>query len=127
MDLKQAASDVALELGLEGDWLNSGPTNMIESGLPEGFKMRVETLTYRGLVLHVASRLDHIHLKLWAAVDQWPSRGKHVDDLRRLAPTRGELLDAARWVRTQDVGPEFPRMVAEVLLAFGIQDEQEHI
>ena len=125
LDLAQAARYVAEELGLARDWLNSGPTAMIKSGLPEGFKMRVETLRYRSLVVHVASRVDHIYLKLWAAADDWwgMGKGKHFDDLRRLAPTRGELLEAARWVRSQDAGADFPIMVAEVLLAFGVEDE----
>jgi len=122
IDLERAARDVAAELGLDPDWLNSGPTAQIHSGLPTGFRDRVETRIYRTLVVHVASRLDHIHLKLDAVVNRWPSQGKHVDDLRRLAPTRRELLEAARWVRDQDAGPEFPRMVAAVLRAFGVDD-----
>jgi hypothetical protein len=73
-------------------------------------------------VVHVASRLDHIYLKLYAAVDNL-GIGKHADDLRRLAPTRQELLEAAGWVRGQDIGPEFPRMVADTLRIFGVEDE----
>src|SRR5579859_7118343 len=69
-DLEQAASEVATELGLTPKWLNSGPTAQLQSGLPEGFEKRFETRTYRTLVVHVASRLDHIYLKLYAAVDQ---------------------------------------------------------
>src|SRR2546423_15112912 len=45
--LAQAASDVAEELGLAPDWLTSGPTSQLERGLPEGFRERVATLTYR--------------------------------------------------------------------------------
>lgn len=122
--LEQAVGDVADVLGLARNWLNGGPTAQIRSGLPEGFKDRVDTRTYRTLVVHVASRVDHIFLKLFAAVDQWPVQGKHVDDLRRLAPTRQELLEAARWVRGQDTGPEFPRMVAAVLKALGAENAE---
>lgn len=125
-DLERAVGDVAEALGLAPDWLNAGPTAQIRSGLPEGFRNRVDTRRYRTLVVHVASRLDHIYLKLYAAVDHWPSRSKHVDDLRRLNPTRQELLAAARWVRGQDAGPEFPKMIAATLGAFGIEDAEAH-
>jgi hypothetical protein len=124
-DLVQAARDVAASLTLTPDWLNNGPTTQIQSGLPDGFARRVETRIYRTLVVHIASRLDHIYLKLYAAVDQWPSKGKHVDDLRRLAPTREEWLGAARWVRDQDAGPDFPALVAATLKYFGVEDAQD--
>jgi hypothetical protein len=91
--------------------------------LPAGFRERVETRIYRTLVVHIASRLDHIYLKLYAAVDHH-GEGKHTDDLRRLAPTRQELLDAAAWVRGQDIGPTFPQMVADTLRIFGVEDDQ---
>jgi len=123
-DLQQAALDVAELFGLAPDWLNSGPTAQIRSGLPEGFEKRVETRIYRSLVVHIASRLDHIYLKLHAAVDDWwgTGKGKHYDDLRRLAPTPQELLDAAQWVLGQDTGAEFPGEVAAVLRAFGVEN-----
>ena len=123
-ELEEAARDVAVNLSLAPDWLNGGPTSQLQDGgLPDGFAERVETRTYHTLVVHIASRLDHIYLKLYAAVDH-NGRGKHADDLRRLAPTRQELLDAADWVRGQDTGPEFPRMVADTLKAFGIEDDE---
>jgi hypothetical protein len=71
-------------------------------------------------VVHVASRFDQIHLKLFAAVDHWPYESKHLDDLRRLAPTRAELLEAARWVLGQDISPEFPERVAATVRALGV-------
>jgi hypothetical protein len=124
IELEEAAGDVARELGLASDWLNGGPTSQLEhGGLPAGFHARVETRIYRALVVHVASRIDHIYLKLYAAVDA-NGRGKHADDLRRLAPTRQELLQAAEWVRAQDIGPEFPRMVADTLRIFGVEHDE---
>ncbi len=125
VELVEAVRDVAGQLGLAEDWLNGGPTAQLQTGLPEGFRERVETRIYRTLVVHVASRLDHIYLKLYAAVDH-SGQGKHADDLRRLAPTPSELLDAARWVRGQDIGPTFPRLVAETLRLFGVEDDETY-
>ena len=121
--LEEAALDVGRELGLAADWLNGGPTAQIKTGLPEGFHTRVETRTYRTLVVDVASRLDHIYLKLFAAVDHH-GKGKHADDLRRLAPSRRELLAAAAWVRDQDISPVWPDMVADTLRIFGVEDDE---
>lgn len=73
--------------------------------------------------MHVAGRLDLIYLKLFAAVDQ-SGKGKHVDDLRRLEPTRQELLDAADWVRGQDISPAYPAMVADTLRIVGVEDDR---
>jgi hypothetical protein len=124
IELEEAAGDVAKAMGLAPDWLNGGPTAQLQhGGLPAGFRERVETRTYHTLSVHVASRLDHIYLKLYAAVDH-NGRGKHADDLRRLAPTRQELLEAAAWVRGQDTGPEFPRMVADTLRIFGVENDE---
>jgi len=122
--LEEAARDVAQALGLAADWLNGGPTAQLQDGgLPAGFRDRVETLTYRTLVVHIASRLDHIYLKLYAAVDHH-GRGKHADDLRRLSPTRQELLDAAAWVRSQDISPAWPDMVADTLRIFDVENDE---
>ena len=121
--LALAARDVANDLGLAPDWLNNGPTLQLQTGLPAGFQERVETRTYRTLAVHIASRLDHIYLKFYATVDHL-GKGKHADDLRRLAPTRQELLEAAAWVRGQDVSLPFSQMVADTLSAFGVEDAE---
>src|SRR5438105_1340925 len=89
--LAEAAADVANALGLPTNWLNPGPTSMVDTGFPEGFAGRVEVRRYGGLTLNIASRYDQIFLKLYAAADQSPA-SKHADDLRRLHPTRIELL-----------------------------------
>ena len=57
------------------------------------------------LTVHFASRIDQIHFKLYAMVDQ--GAGKHEADLRALAPTTAELLEAARWTRTHDPSEGF--------------------
>jgi len=94
--------------------------------LPEGFAERAERRTYGSLVLHIASRLDQVHLKLYASVDQGP-RSKHVADLRLLSPSRDELLAAARWTRQHDPSEPFREELIETLRFFGVQDGADHI
>ena len=118
--LGQAARDTALALDLPEDWLNPGPTELLRFGLPSGFLERAHVLRFGALILHVASRLDQIHFKLFAAVDQGPRR-KHMADLRTLAPQRHELIQAARWCSTQDPSQGFDAAMTETLFHFGIE------
>jgi hypothetical protein len=113
--------DVAATLGLTDDWLNSGPSDLLRFGLPDGFENRVEVRVYGGLTLHIASRLDQIHFKLYAAVDQGPE-SKHFIDLKQLRPLQQELIAAARWARTHDPSPAFKESTEAALAALGIQD-----
>jgi hypothetical protein len=126
LELAEAAEDVGRLYGLAADWLNPGPTSVLDFGLPEGFEQRVETRRFGGLTLHLASRLDQICLKLHAAVDQGP-RSKHAVDLRRLLPTSDELLFAARWTLTQDASPAFRRVLIEALALFGVERADERL
>ena len=120
-ELAEAATDVAHALGLLPNWLNPGPTSIVETGFPEGFSSRVEVRRYGGLTLHLASRYDQIFLRLYAAADQWPG-SKHVDDLRRLLPTRNELAAAARWTIGQDPADGFRLLLRNALLEIPVED-----
>jgi hypothetical protein len=71
------------------------------------------------LTIHLPDRYDLIHLKLFAAVDQ--GMGRHVTDLEALTPTDSEMLDAARWVLTQDGGEVFPAIVRDALKQMGYE------
>ena len=82
------------------------------SGCPAGFVDRLERRRYGDvLAVHFASRLDQIHFKLYALVDQ--GSGKHEQDLRALRPTASELLQAAQWARTHDPSGGFPARTHE--------------
>lgn len=119
--LQVARDRVARDFSLPEDWLNTGPADLLDLGLPEGFIDRLETRPCGDyLTVHFASRLDQIHFKLYAAVDQGP--GKHSEDLEALAPTHEELLQAARWSRTHDPSPGFEQELRRALVHFGADD-----
>ena len=65
--LEEAARRVSDDFGLKPAWLNHGPTSLLDFGLPGGFEERMTTVEYGpGLRVSFASRLDQIHLKLYA-------------------------------------------------------------
>jgi hypothetical protein len=119
--LSAARERVALDFSLPPDWLNAGPAGLLDLGLPNGFEERLVLRDYGpGLAVYFASRLDQIHFKLYALVDQGP--GKHEEDLRALSPTADELAQAARWSRTQDPSEGFEQILRQVLSHLGVDD-----
>jgi len=120
-ELERAAAIVARDFRLPEDWLNAGPTGLLEWGLPAGLLDRVETKVLGpNLTVHFAGRFDQIHFKLYAMVDQ--GAGKHERDLRSMRPTQSELLDAARWARTHDPSPGFEQELRAALRYLGVED-----
>jgi hypothetical protein len=117
-----AARDrIARDFGLDADWLNAAPSSLLDFGLPDGFVGRLESRRYGpALTVHLASRFDQIHFKLYALVDQGP--GKHEADLRALAPSREELLQAARWSTTHDPSDGFRQELLAALKHLGVED-----
>lgn len=119
--LAEARDRVARDFRLPEDWLNDGPASLLSFGLPDGFLTRAERESHGpGLTVWYASRLDQIHFKLYAAVDQGP--GKHEADLRSLQPSRDELLSAARWSRSHDPSPGYRAVLERALTALGVED-----
>ena len=119
--LQEAANRVADDFGLTRTWLNTDRRACSTSGSPDGFEGRMTAADYGpGLRVSFASRLDQIHLKLYAFADRQEPRDE--SDLRRLAPTAHELTAAARWARTQNAPGPFDDEVAEALRAFGVRD-----
>lgn len=104
--LIQAIQDVGVALNLRKDWINTGPSDLFTLGLPNGFKNRMQTRHYGGLIIHLAERFDQICFKLYASVDQGPS-SKHFADLKFLKPSEIELEGAKRWCITHDVSEVF--------------------
>lgn len=119
--LLSARAAVARDFGLDESWLNAGPTDLMKWGLPHGFMTRVVTRQYGpALVVYFAGRIDQIHFKLFAMVDQ--GGGRHETDLRALDPTAAELITAARWSITQDPSPGYKTVLVEALRYLGVDD-----
>jgi hypothetical protein len=119
--LLAARAAVAADFGLAENWLNAGPTDLLKWGLPVAFMSRVVSRSYgTTLIVHFASRLDQIHFKLFAMVDQ--GGGRHEADLRALNPTPGELVAAARWSITQDPSPGYRWGLVQALRALEVDD-----
>jgi hypothetical protein len=119
--LRTARAAVAADFGLDENWLNSGPTDLLRWGLPEGFMGRVVRRNYgTALIVDFASRFDQIHFKLFAMVDQ--GGGRHEADLRALSPNPSELTAAARWSLTQDPSPGYRSVLVEALRILGVED-----
>jgi len=121
--LARAIGDTALLLGLRSDWLNAGPASLAELGLPIGAVKRAVIRDWGSLRLRLASRIDQISFKLYAAVDQGP-HSRHFADLRRLAPTPSELIGAARWARTHDPSDAFRNELIAALADLGAVDAE---
>jgi hypothetical protein len=123
-ELLVAAKEVADTLNLPSDWLNNGPSSgdggLFQLGLPDGFKERL-VKHYQGekLTVYCASRLDQIHFKLYAAIDQFGSY--HAADLKQLSPSDEELLMAIRWAITHDPSDGFRTAIKLFLREFGYE------
>jgi hypothetical protein len=116
-----ARDRVARDFGLPTSWLNSGPADLLDFGLPDGFVERLERRDYGpALRVHFASRFDQIHLKLYAMADGLS--GKHEADLRDLQPTEEELRTAARWTLTHDPSDGFRSLLLGALASLGVDD-----
>jgi len=103
--LVNGASEVQGDLGLPDNWLNNGPSSgdggLFRLGFPLGFAGRLSWQSFgENLSVGFISRIDQIHFKLYAAVDQFG--GYHADDLHSLNPTDEEILTAVAWTRTHD-------------------------
>jgi hypothetical protein len=118
--LSEAAARVAADFDLPADWLNLGPESQLDTGLPLGLPERLERKTYgKLLTIYFIGRIDQIHFKLYASLDRG---GYHVQDLFKLAPTNVELLEASRWVLTQDVSIGFKTILVSFLRQHGHEE-----
>jgi hypothetical protein len=118
--LLDAAAEVGKQLDLPDEWFNDrvAEETLFRCGLPEGLQQRLSSREYGTcLLISFISRQDQIFLKLHAAVDR--DGGRHLQDLLDLAPTADELLDAAKWTRTQDPSEGFLFNLRSLLTQLG--------
>ena len=97
--LKLAATQVADELHLGGNWLNSAASLHFPDlhMLPSSFWQELETREYgHYLKISFVTRSGQIQLKTYAALNR--AKPRDLDDLRTLAPTSVETEAAVRWV-----------------------------
>ncbi|MCK5399480.1 hypothetical protein KAJ26_05610 [bacterium] len=125
-ELKKISGEIAEDLGLVADWLNPGPTDLLEFGLPEDFVQRCEKKEYgKNLTVYFIDRYDQIHFKLYAAADQGP--GRHLQDLLDLNPEKEEISSASKWTIRQDPSEGFKKVLKEMLCELGYEDVAERI
>ena len=118
--LTELVAEVGHELGIKEEWLNFGPAPLLDFGLPRGLETRLKRKSYgRCLALHVISRLDQIHLKLYAAMDPNTRIETHLGDLIDLEPTEAEARAAVDWLLSRKTSAPFRRKLKQVLDRIG--------
>jgi hypothetical protein len=126
-DLDLAVRAVAEAYGVAPTWLNTGPQSLMDLGLPDGFTTRLDRRDFPpGLVVWLAGCFDLVCLKVYAAADEPPTRGRHLQDLRSLAPDPPDLRAAARWARGHDPSRGFrDAQLAPVLDELGVRFDDD--
>lgn len=97
--LREAALQVADELRLGENWLNSAASMHFPDLhlLPASFWQDLETRDYgHYLRISFVTRAGQIQLKTYAALNR--AKPRDLDDLRTLAPTSVEIEESVRWV-----------------------------
>lgn len=125
--IMKSAAFVARDLMLPDNWFNSGPSDLVEHGLPEGITNRFHTRRYGPkLTVHFIGRLDQICFKTYASVCDGEG-SRHLADLLSLIPTDEEMLFAASWCLTQDASDSFPQFFNSFLVKAGFQYAAEKL
>ncbi len=121
-------AEVGRELGLKEEWLNFGPAPLVEFGLPLGLERRLKRKSFgRCLTLHLASRLDQIHLKIYATMDPKTRLETHLGDLLDLEPTEAETQAAVDWLLTRKTSRNFRRKLKDALDRIGHEKIAERL
>jgi hypothetical protein len=124
----ELVAEVGRELGIKETWLNFGPAPLLDFGLPPGIESRLKRKRYgRCLALHVISRLDQIHLKLYAVMDPKTRVETHLGDLLDLEPTKAEARAAVDWLLSRKTSADFRRKLKQVLERIGHEELAQEI
>ncbi len=120
--------EVGHELGINETWLNFGPAPLLDFGLPAGLENRLKRKKYGPcLALHIISRFDQIHLKLYAALHPNTRIETHVGDLMDLEPTKVEARAAVDWLLSRKTSADFRRKLKQVLELIGHEELAQEI
>jgi hypothetical protein len=120
----EVVAEVGRDLGLDEDWLNMGPKDVLEVyGAPRGLTERWERREYGpSLTVYFVSRLDQVHLKLLAAADP-KAEPRHMEDLLiRIRPTTEEVRAAVTWLLDRKTSARFRSNVRRTVEALGYDD-----
>jgi hypothetical protein len=124
----ELVAEVGQELGIKPEWLNFGPAPLVEFGLPSGLEARLQRKSYgKCLALHLVSRLDQIHLKIYATMDPKTRLETHLGDLLDLEPTEVEAQAAVDWLLSRRTSREFRRKLLQVLDRIGHEKLAERL
>ncbi|RYD48069.1 MAG: hypothetical protein EOP85_04300 [Verrucomicrobiaceae bacterium] len=118
--LKIAAAEVAKELRLDTDWLNSMASFHFPdlSLLPQSFWQELDSRDYGpSLTISFVSRSGQILLKIYASLNR--SKPRDLDDLISLAPDSSETENAIRWVLGFQPGVASRDHIASILTYLG--------
>lgn len=126
---KEVIAETAADLGIpDTEWLNMGPSHVLNWGLPDGFMHRLEKREYGPcLTIYYASRLDQIHFKLLASLD--PKEGeRHFRDLTEFyAPTSAELKKAVDWLLGRNQSQAMKEGLKNIITGLGYDDLADRI
>jgi hypothetical protein len=117
--LKQAVADVAKELNLSANWLNSSISMFLgRDQLPEWIWWSYDTRSY-GKNLHISyiRREGLILLKIYAALDR--NEARDLTDLTALQPTEDETQRHLDWILKEILGQTTHPKLAPVLQHLG--------
>jgi hypothetical protein len=113
-------AEVGHEMGIDEEWLNFGPAPLMEFGLPPGLEDRLKRVSFGPcLALHMVSRLDQIHFKMFATMDPKTRIETHLGDLLDLEPTEEEAQAAVDWLLSHKTSRDFRRKLKQVLDRIG--------
>jgi hypothetical protein len=119
-DLIQAAAEVARELDLEPQWLNSAASFHFPDfhALPNSFWTDLEAREFGDFLrVRFVNRSGQILLKLYAALNRAETRD--LEDLRALDPNVAETEAALRWLLDSVPGLTHRHHLADLLHALG--------
>lgn len=116
----RSSSEVGAALGLGDKWLDPGPTDVLDLGLPEGFADRVETTRVRRT--HSSPR-RRFHQSASSFMQRWTRVPEHFADLRQLEPSADELAWSGKWALRHDPSEGFGRVLLETLALLGVDSD----